>query len=100
MAKDFCYSKSNPFGPYGSNDRPTLGAGSDAGAKPTYREGFSTRKDIKEWAARVSANSGPGLVLDSAQATKRATRDRGRVEQDRNHAEPPHRNRIGWVEER
>ena len=87
MAKngDF-YSKSNPHGHHGSTPRPPLGAGHEDTSD--HREGFSTKKNINEWAARASSNFGPGLLRDSAQ---RATRDRGRAGQDRNHAEPPQR---------
>lgn len=93
MAKSDYYSKQNPHGHHGSTPRPPLGAGHEDTSD--HREGFSTRKNINEWAARASANSGPGLVLDTAQ---RATKDRGRAEQDRNHSVKPRV--LGWAPER
>jgi len=86
------YSKSNPHGPYGSTPRPSLGAGNDPEA--SYLEGFSSKKNLADWAARASERSGPKF----APGVGRTTQGKGRSEQNRKHDEPPRR--IGWASER
>jgi hypothetical protein len=67
MSNDY-YSKKNPRGPYTGTIRP--GAAAD---KPSdYIEGFSTPKNIKEWAAYASKNSGPGAAPGLGKKTEPA----------------------------
>jgi hypothetical protein len=61
MAKkelDPYYSKANPLGPYSGAHRP------DAADRPKaeYIEGASNKDNLKAWAARASANSGPKIA--------------------------------------
>jgi hypothetical protein len=50
------YSKRNPHGPWGDTKRPNVD-------KPSQHiEGFSTPKNIQEWAAYASRNSGPKVA--------------------------------------
>ncbi len=89
------YSKTNPHGPYQSNSRPSLGAGNDDGAKPTYREGFSTKRDLADWAARATANSFPASLPPGNKGLGSPKSHR----EDRDGSTGP-RQRIGWTPER
>jgi hypothetical protein len=63
------YSEENPRGPYESTHRP------DSGSRPQaeYIEGASNKKNLKMWAERASANSGPKIApgLDGKGGSRR-----------------------------
>jgi hypothetical protein len=54
--RDDFYSKSNPHGPFQPIHRPVSGPPAE------YIEGLSNSKNIRDWSARASANSGPKIA--------------------------------------
>jgi hypothetical protein len=71
------YSAQNPHGPYGTTQRFPHELAEDSG----HTEGFSTARNLKQWADYASKNSGPRVApgLGKGNHTK---------EEDRRHVEP------------